>query len=112
MSVEICPEEPRAEAPDVSKVVSASLRVAKRKRTAEDSSARIKTPRTEKSQISRPSYVQALDLEKGVNTAIKNLDSHLLADYIAQKTKRFDDNLTVVELEERRIPGTSLYFYP
>lgn len=96
-----------AEAPDVSKVLPPSLHLAKRKKIAEDSLARIKTPKKKKLENSRPIDNQALDMEKGVNTAIGNLDSHLLADYMVQKTKRFDDNLTMIELEEKRIPGTS-----
>ena len=117
MSVKGSSQEPRAEAPEVSNVLPLSLRPAKLKRTADDSSAsgKIKThkkkkkKKKKKSENSRPKDDQALDLEKGVNTAIGNLDSQLLADYVAQKTKRFDDNLTMVELEEKHIPGIFIF---
>lgn len=46
-----------------------------------------------------------LDLEKGVNMAIGRFDSHLLADYVAQRTKRFQPDLSLVELEDRHISG-------
>ena len=99
-------EEPDREARHASKALPPSSRLAKRKRTTDDSTATIKIPKTKNSKILRPVFDQGFDLENGVNTAIGNLDSHLLADYVAQKTKMFDDNLTMVELEERRIPGT------
>ncbi|KAL9120414.1 MAG: hypothetical protein Q9187_003037, partial [Circinaria calcarea] len=100
-------DEPDREARHVSKTFPPSSQRAKRKRTADDSTAIIRTPKTKKTRNLGPIFDQGLDLENGVNTAIGTLDSHLLADYVAQKTKRFDDNLTMVELEERRIPGTA-----
>jgi len=46
-----------------------------------------------------------LDLENGINTAVGRFDSHLLADHVAQRTKRFQPDLSLVELEDRHIPG-------
>lgn len=46
-----------------------------------------------------------LDLERGLNLAIGRMDRGLLADYIAQRTKRFHSELSVVELEDLHIPG-------
>lgn len=48
---------------------------------------------------------EMLDLETNINTAIGKMDSDLLADYIARSTKRFAGDLSLVELEDRRIPG-------
>lgn len=48
-----------------------------------------------------------LDLGSGVNLAIGKLDSRLLADYVARKTKRFSPNLSLVEHENLHIPGNS-----
>lgn len=47
-----------------------------------------------------------LDLERGLNLAIGKMDRGLLADYIAQRTKRFRNELSAVELEDLHIPGT------
>ena len=49
---------------------------------------------------------EGLDLEQGLNTAIGNLDSRLLADYVAQRQRRFGEDLSSVEMEDRYIPGT------
>lgn len=46
-----------------------------------------------------------LDLERGLNLAIGRMDRALLADYIAQRTKRFQSELSAVELEDLHIPG-------
>lgn len=46
-----------------------------------------------------------LDLEKGINTVIGRFDSRLLADYVVQRTKRFQPDLSLVELEDRHISG-------
>lgn len=50
---------------------------------------------------------EALNVELGVNHAIAHMDSRLMADHIAQRVRRFQPELTVVELEERYLPGTS-----
>ena len=44
-----------------------------------------------------------LDEELGINTAIARMDSGLLADYVAQRTKRFESDLSLVELEDRYV---------
>jgi protein CMS1 len=49
----------------------------------------------------------ALDLEAGVNHAIAHMDSQLLADHVAQRTKRFHTELSDMELEDMHIPCQS-----
>lgn len=46
-----------------------------------------------------------LDLKRGLNLAIGKMDRGLLADYIAQRTKRFRNDLSTIELEALHIPG-------
>ena len=48
---------------------------------------------------------QNLDVGRCLNLAIAKLDKRLLADYIAKQTKRFFPDLSLVELEDRYIPG-------
>lgn len=48
---------------------------------------------------------EALDVELGVNHAVAHMDSRLLADHIAQRTKRFRPELSLVEAEDLHIPG-------
>ena len=47
-----------------------------------------------------------LGLGRGLNLAISKLDSRLLADYVAKRTKSSFPDLSLVELEDRYIPGT------
>ena len=48
---------------------------------------------------------EALDVDLGVNHAIAHMDSRLMADHIAQRTKRFRPELSLVEVEDVHIPG-------
>lgn len=50
----------------------------------------------------------ALNLEEGINTAFAHMDPNLLADYFGAQTKRFNDDLSLVELEERRLPASAI----
>lgn len=47
-----------------------------------------------------------LGLENGINHVISDMDSELLADYVAQRTRKFETQLSHVELEDKYIPGT------
>jgi protein CMS1 len=47
-----------------------------------------------------------LDAEMSVNTAFSRMDSELLADYVAQRTRKYESDLSVVELQDKYIPGT------
>lgn len=49
-----------------------------------------------------------LDEKAGINRGIGHMDSQLLADYIAQRTKRFEKDLSFVELEDRYIPEKAI----
>ncbi|TKA71122.1 hypothetical protein B0A49_03121 [Cryomyces minteri] len=49
-----------------------------------------------------------LDTTAGVNTAVAHMDSRLLADHVAQRTKRFEPELSLVELEDRYIPERAI----
>jgi protein CMS1 len=50
---------------------------------------------------------EALDLEKGVNHAIAHMDSKILADHIAQRTKRYRADVSLVEAEDLMVSGRS-----
>lgn len=49
-----------------------------------------------------------LDLEQGINTAIGQMDSRLLADWVAQQIRRFAPDLSMVELEDQYLPGMNV----
>lgn len=75
------------------------------KRKREDDSKLSK--RAKKLKTKKPKNVDNEDLseELGLNLAIGRMDSKLLADYMAQRTKRFEPDLSMVELEDRYVPG-------
>jgi len=58
-------------------------------------------------KLKKPKDVEddALDAELGVNHAIGHMDNSLMADHIAQRTRRFRPKLSVVEVEDFHIPG-------
>ena len=46
-----------------------------------------------------------LDLARGLNHAIGRMHAPLLADYLAQRSRRFQPDLSMLEEADRRIPG-------
>ncbi|MCJ1263315.1 hypothetical protein MMC22_003185, partial [Lobaria immixta] len=50
---------------------------------------------------------QKLDLDHGVNVDIAKMDTHLLANYVAQHTKRFHVEFSSVELEDLHLPESA-----
>ena len=64
-----------------------------------------KRKRSRNSEVAKSNEDNDLDLDLGLNFAIAKLDNRLLADYVAKQTKHFFPNLSLVELEDRYIPG-------
>jgi hypothetical protein len=83
----------------------------KRKRSNEDAAEEKKAARKKKRTLKKPKDIddEHLDDKLGVNHAIAHMDSRLLVDHLAQRTKRFKPELSVVELEDMYIPGKSSY---
>lgn len=46
-----------------------------------------------------------VDIDAGLNNAIAKMDDHLLVDYVARQTRRYESDLSSVELEDRCLPG-------
>ena len=78
----------------------------KRKQDSESKSEEKKS--TKRRKLKKPKDVddETLDAELGVNHAIAHMDSRLIADHMAQRTKRFRPELSLVEAEDYHIPGT------
>ncbi|KAI9875236.1 MAG: hypothetical protein M1830_008718 [Pleopsidium flavum] len=76
----------------------------KRKRDAASELAVDKTIKRKKKRKTRAIEDDDLDVQLGLNNAIGRMDGQLLADYVAQRTKRFGGDLSLVELEDRHIP--------
>lgn len=52
-----------------------------------------------------------LDLSTGINKSFGHMDSQLLADYMAQRTRKFECDLSSVELEDMYISGNYAIAY-
>jgi protein CMS1 len=50
-----------------------------------------------------------LDVDIGINRAFSHMDNQLLADYIAQRTRKYESDLSSIELEDKHIPGISCH---
>lgn len=82
---------------------------AKRKRE-DDSKPESKRAAKRKKTKKKPKDVDddALDSELGINHAIGHMDSRLLADHIAQRSKRFQPEMSLVEAEDMHIPERAI----
>ena len=58
-----------------------------------------------KRQRACPEDQQRSDFDHDVKVTIGRMDTHLLADYVTQHTKRYQTELSAAELEDLRIPG-------
>ena len=81
----------------------------KKKRKAEDkpepsAEELAKKPKTKKQKQQYED--ENLDMELGVNKGFAQMDSQLLADYVDQKTRQFEKELSSVELEDRHIAAS------
>ena len=88
----------------------------KRKRQPEDDEVKIQSKRAlKKKRLQESRKVMTidgnLDLTEGIDTAIGQMDNRLLVDWVAQKTKRFAPDMSVVELEDLYLPGTTIRKY-
>lgn len=84
----------------------------KRKRTDDDGAKEVvedpanKKKKKKKSKKAADGYDdEELDLEAGINKAFSYMDSQLLADYMAQRTRKYESDLSAVELEDKFIAG-------
>ena len=64
-----------------------------------------KQKRKEKKSLKQLAERDDLDDAHSVNKSIGQMDGQMLADRIAQKSKRFEPDLSLVELEDRRLSG-------
>ncbi|KAK5113141.1 hypothetical protein LTR85_010959 [Meristemomyces frigidus] len=86
----------------------AALPSAKRKR--DDDSKPESKRAAKRKKMKKPKDVddEALDVELGVNHAIAHMDSRLMADHIAQRTKRFQPDMSMMEVEDSYVPEKAI----
>lgn len=94
-------------AADLSPATTApSAVISGRKRKRESDKARKLKRRKESGEENDESHlVISKEGKGGINTAIAHLDPQLIADFVGQRVKKFEKELTLVELGDRYIPG-------
>lgn len=80
----------------------------KRKRTAESGKSATKPSKKAKNKKSKVIDDGNIDVEAQINKAFSKMDNQLLSDYVAQKTRKFESDLSSVELEDKYISGMLL----
>lgn len=80
----------------------------KRKRENDVPTLSKRALKRQKSQKTRDVGDATLDVENGLNPAIAYMDSKLMADHIAQRTKRFRPDVSLVETEDLHIPERAI----
>jgi protein CMS1 len=83
----------------------AKSKSSKRKRDPEAEQTSKRAAKKQKSKKKKTVDEDELDVEQGVNNAFSHMDSQLLADYLAQRTRQYEGDLSTVELEDKYIPG-------
>lgn len=83
----------------------------RRKRPAQDRDTSESRP-IKKQRRKKAAPEEIIDLDQGINTAIGKMDNYLLADFVAQSTRRFGKHLSLVELEDDRISGCVVLYVP
>ncbi|CZS98229.1 uncharacterized protein RAG0_07032 [Rhynchosporium agropyri] len=79
----------------------------KRKRGVVEQGAK-KAAKRAKSKKVKTTEEDELDLEAGINKAFSHMDSQLLADYVAQRTRKHESDLSNIELEDKYLPATAI----
>ncbi|TKA61985.1 hypothetical protein B0A55_09986 [Friedmanniomyces simplex] len=94
---------------DLSKLASPEPQTSTKRKREDDPKPESKRAAKRK-KTKKPKDVDddALDLELGVNHAIAHMDSRLLADHIAQRSKRFQPDMSLVEAEDIHIPERAI----
>lgn len=65
----------------------------------------VDTSKKSKSKKAKTQDEDDLDVEAGINRAFAQMDNQLLADYVAQRTRKYESDLSMIELEDKYIPG-------
>jgi protein CMS1 len=74
----------------------------KRKRGAVEQGAKKAAKKTKSKKTAED---DELDVDAGINNAFSHMDNQLLADYISQRTRKYESDLSSIELEDKYIPG-------
>ncbi|PSS12451.1 hypothetical protein M430DRAFT_106629 [Amorphotheca resinae ATCC 22711] len=112
MSIEDNLQEPLLErlsaSPEPEDPIKTQSSAKKRKRGPEQDQSSRKTAKKSKTKKANAVDEDELDIELGINTAFSHMDNQLLADYVAQRTRKYESDLSLVELEDKYISATAI----
>lgn len=80
----------------------------KKRKRGEAEQAPKKAAKKAKTKKAKAVEEDELDLEAGINKAFSHMDNQLLADYVAQRTRKYESDLSSIELEDKYLPGVCL----
>ena len=92
-------------------MVQTTEALGKRKRETEQVVSSRRAIKRKRKVKSKEAESQDLDTQTGVNQAIGHMDASLLADYTAQSTRRFEPELSSIELEDLYVSGILVIYY-
>jgi hypothetical protein len=96
-------QEPLLERRSASPEAEDSKRASKkRKRGTLENDSKTASKKTRKAKAIEEDEI---DIELGINNAFSHMDNQLLADYLAQRTRKYESDLSTIELEDKYIPG-------
>ena len=107
MSVDDDLQEPLLERMSASPQPETTRESSKKRKRGEVEQGAKKAAKKAKSKKSKAIEEDELDLEAGINKAFSHMDSQLLADYVAQRTRKHESDLSTIELEDKYLPGKS-----
>jgi protein CMS1 len=81
-----------------------------KKRKRNDAEAR-KAKKNRRNKKPSDIHEDDLDEELGVNLAIGKMDGNLLVNYVARRTKKFEPNMSTVELDDLYLPGAIGFYH-
>jgi hypothetical protein len=105
MTVEDDLQEPLLERLSATPEAETPKSASKKRKRGDSEQVAKKAAKKTKSKKAKSTAEDELDIDAGLNNAFSHMDSQLLADYMAQRTRKFESDLSSIELEDKFIPG-------
>ena len=85
----------------------------KRKRAPNPHASTLRGEKKHRAKKGNVAVYEDLDSVNSINQAFGRMDGQLLADYLAQKVRHFEQGLSLLEMEEKQISGRwRTYLHP
>lgn len=108
MTVEDDLQEPLLERLSATPEAETPKSASKKRKRGDSEQVAKKAAKKTKSKKAKSTAEDELDIGAGLNNAFSHMDSQLLADYMAQRTRKFESDLSSIELEDKFIPGMNV----